>query len=204
MNKLNQRIAEVEKDWTGNKKTTFVQLASSNHTDKEREKNDFYATEPKAGELLMQVEDLNNIWECACGEGHLSEVFKKYNKLSKSSDLIDRGYGEVLDFFKLNEWNGDIVTNPPYKYAQEFVEHALKIIPDKRKVAMFLKIQFLESKGRKELFKINPPKVVYVSSSRLNCARNAKFEEFDSSAVAYCWFVWEKGFKGDTIIKWIN
>lgn len=69
---------------------------------------------------------------------------------------------------------------------------------------MFLKLQFLEGKQRKELFKKYPPKVVYVSSSRLICAKNGDFSEYKSSAVAYAWFVWEKGFKGDPIIKWIN
>lgn len=57
-----------------------------------------------------------------------------------SRDLIDRGYGSVADFLSKDntEWNGDIVTNPPYKYAQEFVEKALQIIPEGHKVAMFL------------------------------------------------------------------
>lgn len=49
----------------------------------------------------------------------------------------------------------------------------------------------------------NPPKIVYVSSSRLNCAKNGDFESYPSSAVAYAWFVWVKGFKGDPIIKLI-
>ena len=69
---------------------------------------------------------------------------------------------------------------------------------------MFLKIQFLEGKARRELFRQHPPKVVYVSSSRLLCAPNGDFTNTNGSAVAYAWFVWEKGFKGDTIIKWIN
>jgi hypothetical protein len=73
-----------------------------------------------------------------------------------------------------------------------------------RKVAMFLKLQFLEGKSRKQFFLHNPPKVVYVSSSRLICAMNGEFSKYPSSAVAYAWFVWEKGFQGDPIIKWIN
>lgn len=194
------------KDWTGNKKTTFVQLASSSHTDKPREENDYYATEPKAGELLLEQEGFKNVWECACGEGHLARVFQEKGILGKASDLIDRHYGQWgVDFLLSNEkWNGDIITNPPYKYAEQFVRKSLETIESGRKVAMFLKIQFLEGKARKKLFMEYPPKTVYVSSSRLNCARNGDFNSFDSSAVAYCWYVWEKGFKGDTIIKWIN
>lgn len=73
-----------------------------------------------------------------------------------------------------------------------------------RKVAMFLKLQFLEGKSRKQFFLENPPKAIYVSSSRLICAINGEFDKISSSAVAYAWFVWEKGFTGDPIIKWIN
>lgn len=88
--------------------------------------------------------------------------------------------------------------------AQEFVEHALELVPDGAKVAMFLKLQFLEGKARRELFKKCPPKTVYVSSSRLICAKNGEFDKVTSSAVAYCWYVWVKGYKGDTTIKWFN
>ena len=98
----------------------------------------------------------------------------------------------------------DIITNPPYSKAQEFVEHALEIIEDGRKVAMFLKIQFLEGKARRALFDKFPPKVVYVSSRRLVCAMNGDFEKHQAKAICYAWFVWEKGYKGDTVVRWIN
>ena len=94
------------KDWTGNKKTTFVTLGASNHSELEREINDYYATDPKALEIFLdKIEEdgirlHKNIWECACGEGHLSEVLKKRGYSVKSTDLIDRGYSETspLDF----------------------------------------------------------------------------------------------------------
>ena len=57
---------------------------------------------------------------------------------------------------------------------------------------------------RKKLFLEQPPKIVYVSSGRLKCAKNGDFEKYGSSAQAYAWYVWEKGFKGNTTIKWIN
>lgn len=70
---------------------------------------------------------------------------------------------------------------------------------------MFLRLQFLEGKERQRLFKNFPPKVVYVFSSRILCAKNGDFEaDRYNSAIAYAWFVWVKGYKGDTIIRWIN
>ena len=206
----------MNKDWTGNQNSIYKTLGASNHTDKERESNDYYATEPKALELLLDLETFSPyVWECACGEGHLSEVLKNRGYKVKSSDLVDRGYNdtEVMDFLKVrkedvkNDVSRDIITNPPYKYAKEFVEHALDISMDSTKIAMFLKVQFLEGKARRELFEKYPPKVIYVASSRLLCAKNGEFQKMrdgGGSAVAYAWFIWEKGFKGDTVVRWFN
>lgn len=195
------------RNWTGNTKSVYTTLGASNHSNGDREVNDYYATEPKAIQLLLELEQFNpNIWECACGEGHLSKelIEKGYNVYS--SDLIERGYGEGgVDFLKCTKpFEGDIITNPPYKYAKEFVYKALELIPVGNKVVMFLKIQFLEGKSRKDLFEKFPPKKVYVSSSRLICAKNGDFKTYSSSAIAYAWFIWEKGFDGETIVKWFN
>ena len=198
------------KDWTGNNKTAFVTLGASNHSTTEREDNDFYATEPKALELLLNIEEFDPyIWECACGKGHLSEVLKKRGYIVKSTDLIDRGYGEGgVDFLHTDEThNGDIITNPPYKYAQQFVEHALELIPEGNRVAMFLKLTFLESQNRRELFNRYPPEYIYVSSSRLQCAKGGDFETYGKgvgTAIAYGWFIWRKGFTGEPRVRWFN
>ncbi len=204
--------------WVGNKNSLYKTLGASSHSPSIRESDDYYATDPIAGKLLLELEEFDNILEPACGEGHLSETFKQMGKKVRSSDKVDRGYkdGTVRDFFSYLDWEGDIITNPPYKYAQEFVEHSLKILHPKRKVAMFLKIQFLEGKKRKRLFLETPPKTVYVSSSRILCAKNGLFAPMkngkrvatkgfiSSSAVAYGWFVWHKGFQGETIVRWFN
>ena len=57
---------------------------------------------------------------------------------------------------------------------------------------------------RAEIIKEFPPKTIYVASSRINCAKNGDFHKYDSSAMDYAWFVWEKGFKGKTETKWFN
>lgn len=182
----------------------FKNLGASNHAVGERSKHDYYATEPKATELLLEKERFcGPILEPCCGEGHMVEVLKSRYKLY-ASDLIDYGYGEVKDFFSIASWEGDIITNPPYKNALSFVEHALDIIPTGHKVAMFLRLQFLEGKNRGKFYKSYPPKVVYVASARLNCAKNGDFERYSDSAIAYAWYIWVKGFKEEPIIRWIN
>lgn len=68
---------------------------------------------------------------------------------------------------------------------------------------MFLKLQFLEGQARKKTFEKYPPKTIYVFSKRVICAMNGNFDQYKSSAVAYAWFVWEKGYRGSPCVKWI-
>lgn len=194
------------RDWTKDASIRNTNLRSS-----EAEKNDYYATEPRAVELLLECEEFSPyVWEPACGEGHISEVLKINGYKVRSTDLIDRGYGQGgVDFFKVAKEDlrdipsADIITNPPYKCAKEFVEHALDISPFGTKIAMFLKLTFLESRKRLELFKKYPPKTVYISSGRLQCGKNGQFNT-SKDAVAYAWFIWEKGFVGEPTIRWFN
>jgi len=199
-------VKNVKKDWTGNKRGVFSVIGASNHSLTDRVENDFYATPPEAVKMLLERETFNNdIWEPACGMGHISRVLELNGYNVWSTDLVDRGYGTGgLDFLKCanNNLNTDIITNPPYRYAQEFVEKSMDVISDGHKVAMFLKLTFLEGKNRRQMFEKHPPKVVYVSTSRLTCGRNGT--EWLPSCICYAWFVWVKGFKGDPIIKWFN
>lgn len=212
------------KDWTGNKKTTFVTLGASNHTDHERAEHDFYATEPKAVEELLKVEKFKgSIWENCCGMGHLSEPMIKAGYNVISTDLINRGYGTGnVDFFKCDKSLGDnIVTNPPYSMALEWAEHSLDLLPIGKKLALFLPIQFLESDKRVKLFKERPPVRIWVAANRLLCGMNGDFSAKDkdgntlynkdgtvkrmSSAKCYAWFVWKVGnYSNAPKVGWIN
>lgn len=199
-------------DWTGNKNTTWAQLGASNHTDKPREENDFYATDPHTLEIFLDklcqdgINLHNNIWECACGMGHLSKVLENKGYNVWSTDLIDRGYGKAnTDFLKSvpDQWYGDILTNPPYKYAKEFVEKAIDVTRNGCYVIMLLKIQFLEGKERRKLFDKFPPKYIYVNTARQTCYINGDMSKKMSSASCYCWFVWEKGCTNEPVVRWI-
>ena len=98
-----------------------------------------------------------------------------------------------------------MATNPPFASATSWVEHSLELLTEGRYLALFMKITFLEGKARRELFKKYPPIRVWVSSSRLNCAKNGDFEKYGKgSAACYCWFIWQKGYKGPTELKWFN
>ncbi len=197
----------MARDWKGGTASTFKTICASNHCDHDRADMDFYATEPAAVEWLCKIEHFDGtILEPSCGAGHISRVLTAAGYEVTSRDIADRGYGEIADFLSEDNtrWDGDIITNPPYAFAQEFVEKSLEIIPEGKKVAMFLKLTFLEGKRRARLFEQYPPIRIWVSHSRLKCAMNGDFENTGGSATAYAWFVWQKGWKGVPGIHWFN
>jgi hypothetical protein len=127
----------------------------------------------------------------------------------KCSDIIEREYPcEIIDFLLAdeNDCDGrDIISNPPYKYVLYFCKTALNIMKEGSLLAMFLKITFLEGQNRNKFFNLFLPQKVLVFSKRIQVAINGDIEMFKkSSAACYAWFVWQKGWQGDPIIKWIK
>lgn len=209
----------MEKDWTGNKASYVTTNGFHNMTEKAREEHDYYATDPHAVEMLLDFGlGFKNVWENAVGGWHLAKVLNDNGLLGRASDLffrevefIDDGQRyntEILDFMeydKPNSWDGDIITNPPYKFAKDWAIKSLNAVTPGHKVALFLPIRYLEGKARrKELFDVYPPKYVYVSTSRIKAAMNGNFDEMKGSAVTYAWFIWKKGYTGDTVLRWFN
>ena len=181
-------------------KNVFSTLGATAHTDKQREKDDFYETPAEAVvELLKHEQFTGEIWECACGKKAISKVLEPMHNVY-SSDLIDRGVGaDILDFLQSDRKTNNIITNPPFKFALPFVKKALELADNK--VAMLLRIQFLEGKERYEFFKQHNPSRVYVFGNRVNTIIDGKPY---NSAMCLCWFVWDKNYNGDTIIKWLS
>lgn len=138
------------KDWGGNKRTTYAQLGANNHCDHERQNEDFYATSPEAIDELKAVYDIpKNIVEISAGNGHLSERLKELGHNVISWDIVQRDYplDKVQDFLTVKELpkGYSILTNPPFKISDKFVLHSLDLLEDGRQAIFFLKIQFLES-----------------------------------------------------------
>lgn len=188
-------------------------MLATNPKLQERQEEDFYATHPHALEIFLDrlekdnIQLNNNIWECACGAGHLSKVLEDKGYNVKKTDIIDRGCNaEIKDFLTCTKkYNGDILTNPPFKLAEQFLNKSIELLEDRNRLYLFLKVQFLEGKKRKALFEKYPPKYVYVNSERQHTARDGNFGKYSNSiaTLCFCWFIWEKGFNGEPIIRWI-
>ena len=199
------------KDWIGNSKSGYIANGISRTKNNEREKHDFYATDPHSVNLFLERIKKDNIilpktiYKPACGQGHISEELKRHGYNVVSSDLYDYGYGKSgIDFLKSDDKADCFLTNPPYKFALEFVNKSIENLNPNGISIMYLKIQFLEGKSRNLLLKKYPPKYVYVNSSRQTCAKNGDFKNFNSKLLCYAWYMWYKDFYGDTIVRWID
>lgn len=199
-----EEIREPQKRGGGD--SVYKIIGASNHCAESRQDDDFYATDPKAVEMLCDLEKFSpNVWEPCCGQGHIVKVLLARGYKAIGTDLCDRGFGNPgMNFLtvKYYDMDYDIVTNPPYSMAQQFVERAIDIVSEGHKIAMFLKLTFAEGKARKALFEKYPPLRVYVSSSRLECGKNGIFGA--GSAVCYAWWIWQKGYHGKTEMRWFN
>lgn len=176
--------------------------------------NDFYATDPKSTKALLdEVKFEGDLFlEPCCGQGHIAEVIKEYYPNAKITaiDLVDRGYGTGgIDFLTYNPTVkfDNIITNPPFVLAQEFIKHSLDIIKDDGKIAMFLKVQFLEGTKRKKFFDEVPLRYVYVFRARQAPWMNGNPLNENgkkwSSTMCFAWFIFEKGYNGEPIIRWL-
>ena len=184
-------------------------------TTRERAKNDYYATPYQATEMLLdEVKFSGNFLEPCVGGGHIVDVIKRYypDECVYGVDIVDRGYPNTLvaDFLKhdfLGQKFDNVVTNPPFSLAQEFLEKCMEVVNDGGKIAMFLKIQFLEGAKRREMFKKYPPKYIYVFVKRQAPWNNGSPVDEKgkswSSTMCFAWFVWEKGFTGEPIVRWL-
>lgn len=171
----------------------------------EREKDDYYPTPPAGTRALLSVERFEGpIWEPACGAGDISRELEAAGYEVVSSDLLDRGYGEPrVDF--LMEWQSrapNIVTNPPFKMAEDFVRKALSLSTGK--VAILARVAWLEGKARRVLFEETPLARVWIFAGRLSMERGKLAEGGRGGMIAFAWFVWEHGHEGPPMLGWVS
>lgn len=162
-----------------------------------RQEQDFYPTPHYVTEALLQNYQFSGkIWEPACGDGRMAQVLKEHYPDVECSDLIDRGYGSSgVDFLNSLKKADNIITNPPFNLAYEFIVQGLKL--SEKCLALLLPIRYLTGKKRAKLYHENPPAKVIVIPNKVD------FLGFGSPAMEFAWFVWEKG-KSETIIVWAD
>jgi len=173
--------------------------------------DDLYETPPQAVHALIEAEKLpRTIWEPACGPGAIVKVLRDAGHWVYATDLVDYGLDDSesrIDFLLERQapgfYIGAIVTNPPFKLAEAFVENALRMgIP---KVVMLLRLAFLESERRRAILDGGLLARVHVFRNRLPMMHRDGWDgPRASSALSFAWFVWEHGHKGPTEMRRIS
>ena len=142
--------------------------------------------------------------EPACGAGHMAKVLKEYFGEVTSSDAYEYGYGGVSDFLLTHYQEAEfdwVITNPPFRLAEQFVLHAMRIA--RVGVAMLARTVFLESVGRYEaIYSIFPPTKFAQFVERVPMVKG-RLDIRATTATGYAWFVWEKGIVGTPKLIWI-
>lgn len=173
-------------------------------TKRRRPYYDFYKTPPGAVLALLSVETFDrDVWEPACGDGAISKVLIAQGFNVISSDIIDRGFGEVgKNFFAFTRARASmLITNPPFSTAEDFLKHAKHL--GVRKIAFLLKLSFLEGKSRSHLLEQSGLSRVWVFRGRINVQRNGDYKG-GSGMIAFAWFVWDDTHDGPPVIGWID
>lgn len=169
----------------------------------DRPVNDFYPTPPPMTEALLRVESFKgDIWEPACGDGAMAKVFEAHGYSVKGTDIESRGYGVVLDFFMSADLLApNIVTNPPFKLLNEFIERCAAFQPEK--FALLAKLQAIETIDRTYLLEQTGLTRVWVFRARQTIWRNGIAATKNGGMIAFCWLVWERGYKGAPHLGWV-
>jgi hypothetical protein len=169
---------------------------------------DLYETPAVAVQALLKVEKLpRQIWEPAAGRNAIARVLRDAGHHVVTTDIT-----QGVDFLRC--WgsyrrNG-IVTNPPYQFAALFAAHAIKLCPY---VAMLMRLGFLEAgnprsaAGRARLFCLDevPPARVYIFRQRLPMMHRDGWKgRRATSAMAFCWIIWDRSHRGPTVLKRIS
>lgn len=196
--------------------TTFLNIGADNHTNEERQNEDFYASDPRIISHLFnkmpELKFLSNIVEPCAGDGTLADQIEIIT--GKSVDKFDliqrRGDIKPIDYFKLDIQNNYdlIITNPPYKRGSKtnpgLADMIVKMLKDVKPggyVALFLKTIHLESQERyNKIFSTMPPEKIFVYAPRVSCYKNNN-QYTTQGAISYSWFIWHKQIDGTFINK---
>ena len=180
-----------------------------------RQKDDFYATPPWVTRALIDAEPFSGaIWEPAAGTGRICEAVRDWEVEHNfapveivATDLVDRGYAPAqtgVDFLMEQKLLApNVITNPPFKLAREFAQHAMDL--GAAKCALLLKLGFAQGADRTPWLFNSGLARIWVIASRITFEAAADRPAFTSNFVdGYAWFVWVAGHKGPAMTSYLE
>ncbi len=177
---------------------------------------DYFPTPPWATRALVEYLRLasllypnDRVLEPCAGGGHMAEVLRETHEVA-ASDVHDYGVGyEVSDFRRRPidafEW---VITNPPFKLAEELLLHVLPPVFPHVGVAMLLRTAWIEGPGRYDrIFGVpeRRPSRVMQFAERVSM-HAGRWVPGGKSATAYAWVLWEpyRSFSRLPLLDWFG
>jgi len=186
--------------------------------DEGRPEGDFIPTDPRAVKALINMEPFSPewtgvIWEPCCGNGVVSKVLIEDGYTVYSTDLYDRGYGEInLDFFSFYMSPAQtIITNPPYQFpsrtggtgtdgVEVFIEHALSL-PEIKRVALLMPPSKLHTESRRKFFETGSGFRYYCPFVNRLVMNRYGIPGENGGMMDFSWYVWDVGYQGRAEVR---
>jgi hypothetical protein len=165
-----------------------------------RQPHDFYVEPEWAVAALLNAERFTGaILDPACGTGTIPRICREHGLHAAGSDIADRGFGVVVDFFDLRTPVDNIISNPPFRLVEEFIDHALELARDK--VAILARLSLPEGlERRRMMWDSTPFSRCLVFSRRVSMPPGGRAVPVRDGSVAYAWFIWQHGHEGPAVI----
>lgn len=169
-----------------------------------RKERDLYETPHWVTESLLPhlPREPECIWEPACGNGKMMEVFHEERMPYIGSDIASGNDFLAGDAPKYDHTIDAIITNPPYELATEFCEHAIRLMePVGGLVAMLLRTDFDHAKSRSHLFRDCPAfSKKLVLTKRIVWFEPEPGAKGKSPSFNHAWFIWDWQHEGPPTI----
>lgn len=168
----------------------------------QRKESDFYETPFSITQQLLDCETFNKeqvILEPACGDNAIVKVLS-------SNGFTVVNYDLEKDFLQDQDQYPQLITNPPFSLALEFIQHAKTII--EYSFALLLRLSYLH--GKERLDKVWSDTIFPLSVVRVFCRypllgdplRNDG--KYRTGMMVYAWFIWKRTHVGEPVIRWID
>lgn len=176
-----------------------------------RHPDDWYVEPLWVSERLFQVEQFEGrVWDPAAGLGRIVDTAQTAGLDAIGTDLVCRkpdAYEGDVNFLECDIDAGEpnIVCNPPFKHAEDFVGHALQL--SERKVAMLLPAVWVQGQTRSRWLQKSPLRRVWFLAPRPSMPPGpflATGQKIGQGVQDFAWFVWLRGYDGHPEIRWLR
>lgn len=175
----------------------------------DRVDNDWYVESPACVDAMLAAERVQgSVWDPAAGGGNIPRRCEAAGLAARGSDIVQRAPGILEhDFFQdaaqlpWFDHQVSVITNPPFKAAEEFVKRALYLVSGR--VIVLQRLAWLESRKRREFFRQTGLSHVWVHSSRISMPPGGSDVPAKGGSIAFAWFVWRRQHVGPPTLGWL-